>query len=307
MIIIAHRGASGYLPEHTIESKILAFGLVSHDLYLNYTSNVADIYPDKKRLDGKYYIIDFTLEELKKLQLTERFFQKNGNKYAKFPKRFPIFGSNFKIHTLEEEIKLISGLNKSMSKNIGIYPEIKYPDFHLNEGKDISKFTLDILYKYNYRTKSDKIYLQSFDRKELKRIKQDLFLKLNINLKLIQLIGQDELEEKFIDYKGQNYQRNANYDKLLTKEGINKISEYADGVGLHFSMIINKNSKKNNVKYNDILNFIRENKLQSHIYTFRSDPNQIPHYAIDSNDFFNIIKNANIDGIFTDFPDFDSL
>ena len=62
-----------------------------------------------------------------------------------------------------------------MNKNIGIYPEIKYPQFHRSEGKDISKKTLEILKKYGFNSKNDKIYLQSFDNNELKRIKNDLF------------------------------------------------------------------------------------------------------------------------------------
>ena len=320
-IIIAHRGASGYLPEHTLASKALAFGLksdyieqdlvmssdnyviVSHDLYLNYTTNVKDIFPDRDRSDGKYYIIDFTLKELKKLKLSERFHEINKEKNIEFPGRFPVFNSEFKIHTLEEEIELIQGLNKSMKKNIGIYPEIKYPDFHLTEGKDISKEVLKILEKYNYKKKTDKIYLQCFDKKELRRIKNKLFKDVDIDIKIIQLIGKRNCEENFVNVDGTKYQRNGNYAKLLTKNGIGTISKYADGVGLHFSMIINYKSTKNNIIYTDIIKYIKENNLESHIYTIRSDNTQIPDYAKNFQDFVSILQKANIDGIFTDFPD----
>ena len=91
-IVIAHRGASGYLPEHTMESKIMAHGMgvdfieqdlvlskdnvpiVIHDIYLNNVTNVATIFPDKKREDNRFYVIDFTFEELKQLTVFERFY-----------------------------------------------------------------------------------------------------------------------------------------------------------------------------------------------------------------------------------------
>ena len=92
-------------------------------------------------------------------------------------------------------------------------------------------------------------------------------------------------------------------DKLLTKNGIGTISKYADGVGLHFSMIINYKSTKNNIIYTDIIKYIKENNLESHIYTIRSDNTQIPDYAKNFQYFVSILQKANIDGIFTDFPD----
>ena len=130
-IIIAHRGASGYLPEHTLECKAMAFGMnpdyieqdvvltkdnhpvVIHDHYLDTVSDVDRVFPGRKRSDGRYYVIDFTLEEIRKLRLRERIDLKTGN--CVYPKRFP--GEtiiDFKIPTLEEEIQLIQGDRKSV-------------------------------------------------------------------------------------------------------------------------------------------------------------------------------------------------
>lgn len=82
-MVIAHRGASAYLPEHTLEAKAMAYAMrpdyieqdlvlskddhliVMHDIYLDSTTNVADVFPGRARDDGHYYTIDFTLEELK--------------------------------------------------------------------------------------------------------------------------------------------------------------------------------------------------------------------------------------------------
>lgn len=161
-LIIAHRGASAYLPEHTLESKVLAFAqgvpyieqdvvlskddrlVVIHDLYLDKTSDVAQKFPERKRKDGHYYVIDFTLDELKSLKISESFKGENDSVNV-YPKRFPTKKADFTINTLEEEIELIQGLNKTLNKNVGIYVETKHPWFHKQEGKDISKLTLEVL------------------------------------------------------------------------------------------------------------------------------------------------------------------
>ena len=108
IIVVAHRGASGYLPEHSMEAKVLAHAMgtdyieqdvvmtkddylvVLHDHYLDRVTNVAEVYPDRKRKEGRYYVIDFTLKEIQNLKMTEGFRIKEGNKVANFPQRFPI-------------------------------------------------------------------------------------------------------------------------------------------------------------------------------------------------------------------------
>ncbi|EUB40300.1 glycerophosphodiester phosphodiesterase domain protein [Fusobacterium sp. CM1] len=99
-IIIAHRGASGYLPEHTLESKALAFAqqadyleqdlamskdgklIVIHDHFLDGLTDVAKKFPNRKRADGRYYVIDFTWPELQTLEMTENFTTKDGKQVA---------------------------------------------------------------------------------------------------------------------------------------------------------------------------------------------------------------------------------
>jgi len=89
-IVIAHRGASGYLPEHTLESYIMAYALGAdfietdlaltkdgafvciHDIYLEYTTNVKDLFPERSRKDRHWYVVDFSLEEIKQLKVHER-------------------------------------------------------------------------------------------------------------------------------------------------------------------------------------------------------------------------------------------
>lgn len=124
-VVIAHRGASGYLPEQSNEAVVAAFmmapdyiemdviltrdnvPIVTHDLYLDYVTNVAELYPGRNRSDSHFYVIDFTLAEIKRLKVTERL---NGQATAQYPDRFPIWTSYFSISTFEERLQLIQGL-----------------------------------------------------------------------------------------------------------------------------------------------------------------------------------------------------
>lgn len=212
-LVIAHRGASGYLPEHTLPAKAMAYAqgadyleqdlvmtkddrlVVLHDHYLDRVTDVAERFPQRARQDGRFYAIDFTLAEIKSLRFSEGFEPKDGKHVQTFPGRFPMGKSDFRIHTFEEEIEFVQGLNHSTGKNIGIYPEIKAPWFHHQEGKDIAASVLQVLKTYGYTRKQDKIYLQCFDANELKRIKHELEPKMGMDLKLVQLIAYTDWNE----------------------------------------------------------------------------------------------------------------
>lgn len=126
-LVLAHRGASGYLPELTHEAIVAAFmttgvdfieqdvvltrddvPIIMHDLYLDGVTNVAQIYPGRNRSDSHYYAIDFTLEEIKQLRVTERV-EPDKPQTPTYPNRFPIWKSYFSLSTLEEKIELIQG------------------------------------------------------------------------------------------------------------------------------------------------------------------------------------------------------
>ncbi|OSY88890.1 glycerophosphodiester phosphodiesterase [Tenacibaculum holothuriorum] len=288
-IVVAHRGASGYLPEHTMEAKAMAHAMnpdyieqdlvlskddvpvVIHDIYLDDVTNAYEVFPDRKRADNRYYVIDFTFDELQQLQVTERFNPKTGKQF--YSNRFPKGKGNFKLHSLQQEIELIQGLNYSTGKNIGIYPEIKNPEFHHTNGKDIAKITLDVLREYGYKTKSDKCIFQCFDAKELERVRKEL----NSNLFLVQLI---EFEEE-------------------TKR-LKHFATYADGIGPWYKQII---SKKVDGKFAFTSLVERSHKygLKVHPYTFRAD--QLDEFSSFDEMIHVLLIDANVDGGFTDFPD----
>lgn len=288
-VVIAHRGASGYLPEHTMESKIMAHAMnvdfieqdlvlskdnvpiVIHDIYLDDVTNVKDVFPKRKRSDNRFYVIDFSFEELKKLKVSERFNPETNKQVYK--NRFPIWKGNFKLHSLQEEIEIIQNLNKTTNKNIGIYPEIKNPKFHKNERKDISKIVLTVLETNGYITKKDNCILQCFDAFELERIRKEL----KSELFLVQLIESPE--------------------EVLQLE---KFSTYANGIGPWYKLILD-NKSDNRFTFTNLVSNAHKLGLKVHPYTFRAD-------ALDEFESFEEMMNtllieADADGAFTDFPD----
>lgn len=320
-IVVAHRGASGYLPEHTLPAKAMAYAMkpdyieqdvvmtkddrlvVLHDHYLDRVTNVAQVFPDRARDDGRYYAIDFTLPEIKQLSVTEGFNIKDGKQVQGFPERYPMWQSDFKVPTFEEEIEMIQGLNKSLGYDIGIYPEIKAPWFHRHEGKDISKAVLKVLKDYGYTNKDSNVFLQTFDFNELKRIHDELMPAMGMDVKLVQLLAYTDWNETMVyDTKGQA--QPYSYDWMFAKGGMEKVAKYADGVGPWKPMVVSDKSTKGNIKLTGLVKAAHEQGMQVHPYTFRADTGRIPAYANDFNDMLDIFYNtANVDGVFTDFPD----
>lgn len=288
--IIAHRGASGYLPEHTLEGAAMAhaFGadfieqdvvlskdnvpVVLHDIELEPVTDVALKFPLRKRPDGKFYAIDFTLAELKSLNVHERMDLKTGKQA--FPSRFPMNQGTFRIPTLEEELQLIQGLNRSRKTDIGIYPEIKSPSFHRREGRDISKIVVEILARYGYRSQSDNCIMQCFEWQELKEIR-----KLGYQGKLVFLIGGRVILD---DGKPTEF----------TPDTLRQIATVANGIGPSLGHIIDKSGQPTS-----LVAKAHAAGLVVHPYTIRTETNT------DFNWFKLVLDDAGADGVFTDQPD----
>ena len=208
-IVIAHRGASGYLPEHSLESKAMAHAMgadfleqdvvltsdgvpiVLHDIHLDSTTDVARLFPGRAREDGRYYALDFNLQEIKALSLHERSFTNDsGEEQAFYPRRFPLDQGSFRLPTLKEEISLIDGLNLSREKKAGLYVELKSPLWHQQQGYDIATAVLGALAETGYATKVDQVFLQCFNDQTLMALREVT------PLPLIQLIGENDWGEE---------------------------------------------------------------------------------------------------------------
>nr|UOP04967.1 glycerophosphodiester phosphodiesterase [Conchiformibius kuhniae] len=187
-------------------------------------------FPYRARADGRYYVMDFTLDEIRTLEMTENFKTEDGKQIQVYPQRFPMWQSHFAIHTFEEELEFIQGLEKSTGRKIGIYPEIKAPWLHHQAGKDIAAATLKVLKQYGYQNKNDQVYLQTFDFNELKRIKTELMPQMGMDVKLVQLIAYTDWKETEAKNAAGEWE-NYSYDWMFQPGAMAEVAKYADGVG----------------------------------------------------------------------------
>jgi glycerophosphoryl diester phosphodiesterase len=306
-IIIAHRGASGYLPEHTLAGKALAHAMgadfleqdvvltkdgtaiVLHDIYLEPTTDVQYVFPDRSRVDGQYYAIDFTLEEIRQLRVHERSKEDSaGKEVAVYPARFPLGPGTCGIPTLAEEINFIAGMDQSRSKTTGLYIELKAPNWHLEQGYDIAKTIMEVLEQTGYAQRERQVYLQCFDDKALRYLRNTLKTKLP----LIQLIADPSWgEDSAVDYRS-----------LLSGDGLREIASYADGIGPWIMQIYRGKSNNGEPILSGLVNNARQLGLEVHPYTFRAD--ELPPDISSFDELLDIfINQAGITGLFTDFPD----
>ncbi|WP_027009084.1 glycerophosphodiester phosphodiesterase [Conchiformibius kuhniae] len=319
-LIIAHRGASGYLPEHTLAAKALAVGqqadyleqdlamtkddrlVVIHDHFLDGLTDVAAKFPGRARADGRYYVMDFTLDEIRTLEMTENFKTEDGKQIQVYPQRFPMWQSHFAIHTFEEELEFIQGLEKSTGRKIGIYPEIKAPWLHHQAGKDIAAATLKVLKQYGYQNKNDQVYLQTFDFNELKRIKTELMPQMGMDVKLVQLIAYTDWKETEAKNAAGEWE-NYSYDWMFQPGAMAEVAKYADGVGPGWYMLIDKEqSQKGKIVYTPLVAELGKHKMDVHPYTVRRDA--LPEFFENVDEMYDALLNgAGATGVFTDFPD----
>jgi glycerophosphoryl diester phosphodiesterase len=298
--VIAHRGASGYLPEHTLAAKAMAHAMgadfleqdviatrdgelvVLHDLTLDHVTDVAQCYPGRQRADGHFYCIDFTLAELRNLSIVERraATREGGvGQGARFPQRFPLRAGLFGIVTFEEELEFIRGLNASSGRSAGIYPEIKDPAWHREQGIDISPQFLATLTRAGYRAPEDPAFVQCFDPVELRRVRESL----GCPLQLVQLI------------EGLN-----SGGSVPSRPELRTIAQYANGIGPSISLIANRREGRR--EPTTLVEDAHAERLLVHPYTFRRD--DLPPGFGSFDELLDLFLNRlGVDGIFTDFPD----
>lgn len=304
-LVVGHRGASGYLPEHTLQAKAYAHALgadyleqdivlskdnvpvVLHDIYIDTVTDVARKFPGRKRGDGRFYALDFTLAELKQLQVKERFNAKTGEPV--YPKRYGSGAtpSSFQISTFEEELQLIAGLNRSTGRTAGIYVEIKKPKWHRDQQRDPSAVVLPILARYGYATKEDPCFVQCFELTEIKRLRGELGWKG----RLVMLI-----ESKAIDEDG------TDHNRLCTAEGIKELATLVDGIGPAIGRIVTWPAGGGAPKFSELVRLAHAAKLVVHPYTIRRDDLPKNCASVDALHAA-LFRDARVDGVFSDFPD----
>jgi glycerophosphoryl diester phosphodiesterase len=298
-IVIAHRGASGYLPEHTLVAQALAVGqgadfveqdvvlsrdgvpLVLHDLTLNAVTDVAARFPERARADGRFYVIDFDLAEIRTLRVRERVDPATG--WPAFPDRYPPGSTPFGIATLAESIALVQGLEATLGRPIGIYPELKRPAWHREHGQDLSRAVLDVLRSHGYGGANDtRLFLQSFDWAETRRLRREL----GYAGPLVQLIGQNN----WPDAAG------TDYPALLTAAGLAELAGTVDAIGPFIGLVIDDRGRDTGLAAE-----ARARGLAVHAYTLRAD--NLPRWAADMSMLVTRLVDVGVTGLFTDHPD----
>ena len=301
-VVIAHRGASGYLPEHTLPAKALAFAMgadyleqdvvatrddalvVLHDIHLDRVTNVASLFPDRHRRDGRYYVRDFDLAELRSLAVHERV---NEQGLPVYPGRYSGSGEIFRIQTFAEELEFIRDLSAAHGRVVGVYPEIKRPAWHRREGVDITPEFLRVLTDYGYTEHSDPVYVQCFDAQELRRIRNEC----QCRLKLVQLIGEDSWGESA-----------TRYAPLRTRKGLERLARTVDGIGPWLMRAFRRRGRDGRISSTGLVERAHEAGLAVHPYTFRADELPEAFASFDALLAFFLDRLA-VDGLFTDFPD----
>lgn len=195
-LVLAHRGASGHLPEHTLAAYTLAWSMgadylepdvvltkdgvaiCAHDVNMERVTDVAERFPDRAREDGKWYWIDFTLDEVRTLRVTYK--GANG-----------VVGGA--VPTFEAFLRLVDRLNAIGGEDgrarVGIIPEIKRPQFHADNGWSIHFEVLDALERFGYTETDNPCIIQCFDLNTLRRLHLS-----GCELKLVWLLGEEPRE-----------------------------------------------------------------------------------------------------------------
>jgi glycerophosphoryl diester phosphodiesterase len=308
-LIIAHRGASGYRPEHTLASYELAVemgadfiepDLVStkdgvliarHENEISTTTDVAErqefaARKTTRRIDGLeltgWFSEDFTLAEIKTLRARER-----------LPFRDQSFNGRFEVPAFSEVLALARRKSAETGRTIGVYPETKHPTYFRSLGLPLEEPLLAALKEAGYQGRTAPVYIQSFEVENLKR------LRTVTDLPLIQLM---ETEGQPWDFTTAGDSRT--YHDLSSPEGLAEIAAYADGIGPDKRMIVPAGPGGRLLPPTSLVADAHAAGLLVHPWTFRGDsPFLAPDYEGDPRREYEQFFALGVDGLFSDFSD----
>ncbi len=342
-LVIGHRGASGYLPEHTLEAYRLAIAqgadfiepdlvmtkdgylIARHEPMLSGTTDVADRpeFASRKRkmlVDGQetddWFAGDFTITEIRTLRAKQAMADRDQSHNGKYL-----------IPTFQEVIDLAKSESSRLGRTIGVYPETKHPTFHAAIGLPLEPSLVGVLNAAGWTTKDAPVIVQSFETANLK------FLRRLTNVRLVQLVDADDVGPDGA------MQLKAPYDKpydfvvtgdkrtfadLLTKDGLKEVKTYADGVGpwkpylIPSRQTIGADGKPTDLngdgKIDDqdrtlmpptsVVADAHAAGLFVHTWTFRSEPKRLASdFKGDPANEYKAFFALGVDGLFSDFPD----
>ena len=323
-MLIAHRGASGYRPEHTLAAYELAITqgadyiepdvvvtkdgqlVARHENEIGGTTDVS-VHPEfagrrtTKVIDGHsitgWFTEDFTLAELRTLRAVERLPLVRGANTS--------FDGLYQVPTLDEVVDLARHSRTADGRRIGVYPETKHPTYFADLGLALEDRLVDVLEDNGYAGADDPVVIQSFETANLQRLSR------LTDLPLVQLV---DCEGAPFDLESSGDPRT--YADLVTAEGLAEISGYADAVGLCKDVMIPRDSQNRLGEPTDVIRDAHRVGLSVTGWTFRLENQYLPaDYRLGTGltapgDLRREIETylaAGMDAFFTDNPDVGDL
>jgi glycerophosphoryl diester phosphodiesterase len=292
-LVIAHRGASGYLPEHTLEAYALAVEqgadfiepdlvitkdgvlIARHENELSDTTDIAEKFPGRKttksfgerEVEG-WFSEDFTLSEIKTLRAKER-----------VPFRDQSNNGKFEVPTFAEILDLRARLSAEAGREIGLYPETKHPSHFAQLDMPLEEPLVKALSEAGLNRADAPVFIQSFEVTNLMK------LDAMTEIPLIQLIG-------------------GRADKEIEAMGLEGVASYADGIGPAKALIVPMSEDGQAEAPTDLVTRAHSLGLLVHPYTFRPEPEFLPPpYGGDILAEYCAFAALGVDGLFTDTPD----
>jgi glycerophosphoryl diester phosphodiesterase len=342
-LIVGHRGASGTLPEHTLEAYKLAIEhgvdfiepdlvatkdgvlVARHEPMLSGTTDVATrpefaARKTTRKVDGvdttDWFAGDFTLAEIKTLRAKQAMADRDQSHNGKY-----------EIPTLQQVIDLAKAESARTGRTIGIYPETKHSIFHAAIGLPLEDRLLDVLKAAGWTEKNSPVIIQSFETANLK------YLRGKTQVRLVQLVDADDVDkdggivlaapfDKPYDFVVTGDKRS--FKDLLTAEGLKEIKSYADGVGpwkpylQPAKQVLADDGKPRDLNGDGAIderdrvliaptNVVKDAHaagLFVHTWTFRSEPKRLASdFKGDPAAEYKAFFALGIDGLFSDFPE----
>ena len=313
-IVIAHRGASGYRPEHTLEAYALAIAqgadyiepdlvitrdgvlVARHENEIGGTTDVAGKFPDRmtvRTIDGQrvegWFTEDFTLAELRTLRARER-----------LPFRSPAFDGQSLVPTFDEVIALAQRGSNETGRPVGIYPETKHPSYFRGIGLPLEPPLLEALRRHGWDHADAPVFIQSFEVRNLRALAR------MTPVPLVQLI----------DAEGRPWDSTvgrtaATYADMVRLEGLRDIAAYARAVGVHKSLVVPRDAGGRSLPPTTLVRDAHAAGLLVHVFTLRAENEFLPaEWRIGADPSATgdmagevaLFLRAGVDGFFTDHP-----
>src|SRR3984893_10977082 len=331
-LVIGHRGACGYVPEHTLTSYFIAMhdgvDYVEPDLVMtkdgvliarheNEIGGTTDVAQHRefagrrttKTIDGiahtGWFTEDFTLAELKTLRARERIPDIRPNNTR--------FDGQFEVPTFEEILALVAGVQQQREMNakqlglpaparIGVYPETKHPTYFQGLGLAMEELLVDTLHRHGYQGREGLAIIQCFEGANL------IAMRGMTELPIIQLM---EADGGTYDFVAKGVKRT--YQDMITPAGLAEVATYATGIGPYKLQVSPRNADDTLGEPTSPIQDATDAGIKVHAYTFRAENHFLPvdlrsghdpQHVVDMESELKVYLNAGLDGFFTDHADF---